>query len=489
MAAAVLLAGGKPGDDQGAGGAAGAAAAAAADAARRLGLELSSGRADGVVQLTRVMLPTRKQQAGEDCGDGGALAEEAPGLAGAGAISGAAHDVLQVADMVAAEPPAALRQQRGIADATATAAVNCGQTTSGRPAPPRLDIVIEEDAGAAAVDEDPNDDSVWMQSPRKLRTPRAPNGAAAGAGVHTAPDGAATAPGAALGDEKPEKALEEEEEEGIRVGAEYQAVLPDWRPKPVLHGCGPEAQQAAAAVIASELARAGPRGPSEEEAIAIAVQVRPGVAAGGSTAAASGKLRPDQGVVDSGYLLDCQQHQHQGLSTATCPTFLITCSYSMCIAQRVALSHHTLQARVLHAPPAAAQLAPGRAHPAHALFPPPRHPACHPCCHPQEKARAESLPPDAIDDLWERREPALALERGQRQRRAPGWIQGEIYVHQLGGGGKGGRDDDDDGGNSSDGAGKRAPGAFALRGCCSHALCVLLGSCCCSWQQQGACSR
>jgi hypothetical protein len=85
---------------------------------------------------------------------------------------------------------------------------------------------------------------------------------------------------------------------------------------------------------------------------------------------------------------------------------------------------------------------------------------------PQEKARAESLPPDAIDDLWERREPALALERGQRQRRAPGWMQGETYVGRLpggasraGGGGGGGApagDDDDEAANSSDQGGGSA---------------------------------
>jgi hypothetical protein len=82
-------------------------------------------------------------------------------------------------------------------------------------------------------------------------------------------------------------------------------------------------------------------------------------------------------------------------------------------------------------------------------------PCARPVAAPQERARADLLPPDATEDLWERREPALALERSQRQRRAPGWMQGETYVHQLagagsGGGGRGGGDDDEDGGNSSD---------------------------------------
>lgn len=39
----------------------------------------------------------------------------------------------------------------------------------------------------------------------------------------------------------------------------------------------------------------------------------------------------------------------------------------------------------------------------------------------QEKARADLLPRDAVEDVWERTNGALALERAQRQRRAPGW--------------------------------------------------------------------
>ncbi len=361
-----------PGDQARPRGAADAPAGAGAGAEGRLGRELDSGRADAMVQLTRVAPPPAKQGAAASAFASAAalacpLAEEAPAVAsgtatpaaaagsGAGSAGASGSD-----DMVAEEAPlvAAAHRRQQHQDPPAAAAARAFP-------PPRLEVESGGDDGAGGPAEPPNDDSQWMQSPRRLKTPRGgptprsgapPAAQDAAAGDQDAPGSAAAgAPADQEVQEGDGEEDEEEEEEGIRVGPEFQATLPAWRPRPSLRGLPPAAQKRAAAAIAAELARCGPSGPSEAAAVLIALQ---------------------------------------------------------------------------------------------------------------EKLRAETLPPDAIDDLWERREPALALERGQRQRRAPGWMQGEQFVHQMAGAaaGRGGGDEDEDA-TSSDhgGAGRRVAGWTILR--------------------------
>ncbi|KAI8466128.1 MAG: hypothetical protein J3K34DRAFT_485474 [Monoraphidium minutum] len=311
------------------------AEAGGGEGARALGAELASGRADGVVQLTRIASPVKAAHVALE-----RPALIAPGGGCAAAATAAAPPGCTGADTVEEAPTAPQQRRRPLPllDVAHDAATGC------------------EDGAGGGDDGDDDDDSRWMQSPRRLKTPRglppalAAGGAAAGTGAAAEPGSGGLAPGAeaaaaaAAGGE-----AEAEEEEGIRVGAAFQAVLPPWRPRPSLRaGCASAASSAAAAV-ATDLARAGLPGLPEAAALLMVVQ---------------------------------------------------------------------------------------------------------------ERARAELLPPDAIDDLWERREPALALERGQRQRRAPGWMDAETFVSGLAGAaGAGaaaanargvGGDDDDEGGSSSD---------------------------------------
>ncbi|GBF88800.1 hypothetical protein Rsub_01701 [Raphidocelis subcapitata] len=349
------------------------------------GQEPGGGRADAIAQLARTLSPRqlqrqqqeqqrRQQQQQQQQHAACPLAVEAPALASGTATpaAGGGRSPRESGDgggggggdETVAEPPVAPRQQAPRARA---------------PPPPMLEIAVPDGDGDGEGEGPPLDDSQWMQSPRKLRTPRSTRGGP-NAGAAPGAAGAAAAAAAAAGGAEPLKDAahggdEGEEDEGIRVGPEFQADLPDWRPRPALHCVDPVARAVATAMLARELARTGPRGPSEEEAIAIAVE---------------------------------------------------------------------------------------------------------------EKARADTLPPDATDDLWERREPALALERGQRQRRAPGWMAAEHYVSGAGGGGggaaaarggagggpdrgaggsAGGGGDDDDGAASSDhgGAGSGGGGGGSAR--------------------------
>jgi hypothetical protein len=268
------------------------AVGAADEAARRLGLELASGRVDGVVQLTRVVSPSKQQQA---------HAAEAHAPTGLTAAPTVAHEPPALV-VWGATAPAAAPASAGDTVAEAPTAPQRKRPMTGAAAarPPRLDVpgeaVFDAAGGAAGQGAEEgeggeDDDSKWMQSPRKLRTPRGLPGAAvttsargaaaaaAGAGATAQAAGGEdgtplAAAGAGPAPAAPGEAGEgEEEEEGIRIGAEFQAALPPWRPRPSLRCADPAEKAAAAAAIAADLARAGMQGPSEAHALLFVVQV------------------------------------------------------------------------------------------------------------------------------------------------------------------------------------------------------------------------
>jgi hypothetical protein len=143
----------------------------------------------------------------------------------------------------------------------------------------------EINEGAATPEDE--DDSEWMQSPRKRRSgsgrhhpsdARAQGGGTADACAPAADGGAVPhANGVAKGAASDGKGSDEEGV--IRVGPEYQAVLPEWRPRPEVAAAGAGVQSdlllAAATAFVVEARRMGLRGPLEAQAVEMAIEVGP----------------------------------------------------------------------------------------------------------------------------------------------------------------------------------------------------------------------